>query len=82
MKRTLQYIPDINGIYGIRIWVPATDHELLAFLKPICLWGGPTNSRWVDNTQEVFYELPLSTATENPLWKQACSYFNIKLVEV
>lgn len=81
MKRNLQYIPDINGIYGIRIWVPTTDQELLAFLKPICLWGGPTNSRLVDDTQEVLYELPLGTA-KNPLWKKACSYFNIELVEI
>lgn len=81
MKRVIQYIPDINGIYGIRLWVQTTDTELLAFLKPICLWGGPTNGRWVGDTQEVLYELPLGTKN-NPLWKKACSYFNIELVEM
>lgn len=80
MKRTLQYIPDINGIYGIRIWVPTTDQALRAFLLPVCLWGGPTNSRLIGDTQEVLYELPLGIAN-NPLWKKACSYFNIELVE-
>ena len=81
MKRVIQYIPDINGIYGIRIWVPTTDKDLLTFLRPICLWGGPTDSRWVGDIQEVMYELPLGIK-DNPLWKKACTYFEIELVQL
>lgn len=80
MKRQLKYIPEINGVYSIRIWVPTADKELLAFIRPICLWGGPVDSQWVNGQQEVLFELPLGTRN-NPLWKKACSYFDIELIE-
>lgn len=80
MTRTFQYIPSISGLYGSRIWVPVTDTEFLAFIKPICLWGGPTASRQVGETQEVLYELPIGTLGD-PLWKLACTYFRVTLVQ-
>ena len=80
MKRVISYIPEIQGCYGMRIWVPRNDTELLSFIKPICLWGGPTDSRSVDGTKENLYELPLGIV-ENTLWQMACRYVDIEFVQ-
>ena len=80
MKRVIQYIPEIKGCYGIRLWVPTNDTALSAFVKLICLWGGPTDFRDTDRGHEELYELPLHTE-ECRLWKLACERLNIEFVQ-
>lgn len=79
MKRIITYIPEIKGCYGLRIWVPVEDKELVAFIKPICLWGGPTDRRKASDSYEVLYELPCDIEN-NFLWKLACERLSIEFV--
>ena len=79
MKRTIKYIPEVEGCYGMRIWVPAEDKELIAFIKPICLWGGHTDSRKTVDGYEVLYELPFGIE-ESFIWKLAMERLNVELV--
>lgn len=79
MKRRIKHVPEISGCYGMRVWIPTTDTELIAFIKPICIWGGPTSERLGYGGRELGYELPLGIES-NPLWQQACRYFEIELV--
>lgn len=79
MRRTIKYIPEIAGCYGMRIWVPASDKDLIAFIRPICVWGSATDQRFALDKTEYCYELPFGI-NENPLWQQAYRYFNIEFV--
>lgn len=79
MKRTIKYIPEIAGCYGMRIWVPASDKALVAFILPICVWHGATDQRFVLDKLEYCFELPFGI-NENTLWQQAYRYFNIEFV--
>jgi hypothetical protein len=79
MERVIQYIPEIKGCYGMRVWIPANDRELLTFIKAICLWGSHTDYRKTPEGYEVLYELP-ADITDNFLWRLACERFNITFV--
>ena len=79
MERAIQYIPEIKGCYGMRVWIPANDRELLTFIKAICLWGSHTDYRKTPEGYEVLYELPTGI-TDNFLWRLACERFNITFV--
>ena len=76
MKRTIKYIPEIEGCYGMRIWIPASDKELIAFIRPICVWGSATDQRFALDKTEYCYELPFGIHSIE-LWQHACRYFNI-----
>jgi hypothetical protein len=80
MKRTISYIPEIKGCYGLRVWVPTADKELTDFIKLICLWGGPVDHRDTARGDEALYELPMRTE-ENKLWKLACNRLDIEFVK-
>lgn len=79
MERVIQYIPEIKGCYGMRVWIPANDKELLTFIKTICLWGDYTDCRKTQEGYEVLYELP-TDIKDNFLWRLACGRFNITFV--
>ena len=79
MKRTLKYIPEIAGCYGMRVWIPASDKDLIAFIRPISAWGSATDSRFALEKTEYCYELPFGIES-NELWARACRFFNIEWV--
>ena len=81
MKRTLRYIPEIEGCYGMRVWIPVSDKDLTAFIRPISIWGSATAQRFApDKTEfEFCYELPFGIE-KNELWVRACRFFNIEWV--
>ena len=76
-KRTVQYIPAVEGCYGLRLWVPTDDNDLHAFVKLICAWGGYSDCRKTSEGYEVLYELPFGIEN-NVLWKLACERLNIE----
>jgi hypothetical protein len=85
MKRLIAYIPETKGIYGIRVLIPERDEKLRHFVEPICLWGGPTDTRIITSGDHygehaLIYELPFGIEC-NPLWKRAVEYFNIEFVK-
>lgn len=79
MKRTIKYVPEIAGCYGMRIWVPASDKDLIAFIRPVCVWGSATDQRFALDRTEYCYELPFGIE-DNVIWQQACKYFQIEFV--
>ena len=79
MKRIIQYIPEIEGCYGMRVWVSTSDSALCTFIKTICLWGSHTDCRKTCDGYEVLYELPHGI-TNNFLWRLACERLNITFV--
>ena len=68
--RHVRYVPEVKGCYGPRLWVDRNDRELVEFLKLICIWGGPVNTRVMGEKYELCYELPLGTF-KNDLWHMA-----------
>lgn len=76
MKRRIKVIPEIEGCYGMRVWVPASDKDLIAFIRPICVWGSATDMRFALDKTEYCYELPFGIS-DNTLWQQASKYFQI-----
>jgi hypothetical protein len=84
MKRKIFCIPQIKGIYGMRIFVPERDVELRYFVDAICLWGGPTDTRIITNGEHcgehaLIYELPFDIEY-NSLWRRAVERLNIEFV--
>ena len=85
MKRQILCIPEINGIYGMRVFVPERDAELRHFVGAICLWGGPTDTRVITTGEHcgehaLIYELPFGIEC-NTLWKRAVERLNIEFVK-
>ena len=84
MKRTIVKIPEIAGVYGMRVIVPENDLRLRYFIEAICLWGGPTDTRRITvdycfGERGRVYELPFGIEY-NSLWKRAVDSFNIEFI--
>ena len=79
MKRLINYIPEIKGCYGPRLWIDLSDTELVNFIKLICLWNGPIDYSVIIDRQLGLYELPLGTF-ENTMWQTAMSRLDLCLI--
>ncbi len=84
MRRKIVKIPEISGIYGMRVLVPENDMRLRYFIEAICLWGGHTDTRRITvgyniGERGLIYELPFGIEN-NPLWKSAVERLNIEFV--
>ena len=78
-KRIVQYIPAVEGYYGMRVWVPTDDNDLHAFVKLISAWSGYSDCRKAGEGYEVLYELPFSIE-DSFIWKLAMERLNVEFV--
>ena len=78
--RKVEFIPEVKGCYGPRLWIPEDCEDLRNFVKLICLWGGPVNTRVMGDYRCSCYELPLGT-TDCLTFKLALERLNIELIQ-
>lgn len=79
-KRIIKLVPEVPGVYGPRVWVSSTDHDMNVILTVLSVWPGPTNTSGANFDYEHCWELPFGF-TETPIWKSLISRMQILIKE-
>lgn len=79
-RQVAQYVPELKGIYGPRLWVRADSSKLKEFCELTNVWTGPVQKKVENDWHWFCYEFPFG-AWERDWLQVALSRLNVQIIK-
>lgn len=78
--RIAQYVPQVRGCYGPRLWVQIDDYDLKRFCELLSVWTGPVDQKSENEHYWYCYEFPFDTM-ESDWMQRALARLNVRIIK-